>query len=113
MLEVTLLTLLAFALLAVAAVGLLLLKVVLWIVLLPFRLLFGLLFGLLLLPLLALKAFLGLLALIVAGPFVLAAMLIAGLAAAVALLAPLVPLAILAFLIWLIVRAAQPTAVAG
>jgi hypothetical protein len=113
MLEVTLLSILAFTVLSVLAIGLVLLKVLLWIVLLPFRLLFGLLFGLLLLPLLALKAFLCLLGLILVGPFVLAAALVGGLVAAIAILAPLLPLALLALLVWLIVRAAQPAAVTG
>jgi hypothetical protein len=91
------------------AIVLVMLKVLLWIVLLPFRLLFALL----LLPLLALKAFLGVLALIVVGPFVLAAALVGGLLAAIAILAPLLPLALLALLVWVIVRASQPTAVTG
>ena len=79
-------------------------KAILWVVLLPFRLLFWLAAGLILLPLLVLKALVGGVLLLVALPF-LALAAVAGLViGAVALLVPLVPFILLFLLIWYLVR---------
>lgn len=94
---------LAFAALAFAGF-LLLVKVVVWLVVLPFRLLWWLL----LLPFLLLKA-------IVAGislAFVVGLLAIAGLialvAVTVAVFLPLLPVALIAFGVWLVVRDGSP-----
>ena len=89
-------------------------KAILWLVLLPFRLLFGLLFGILLLPLLLLKfvvfAVGGVLLLIV-GPIVAMALIGAVLAAVVGLAIPLLPLLCIAFVVWVVFRSARGQAV--
>ena len=83
----------------------------LWVVLLPLRLLFGLL----LLPFLLLKVVgmaIGGLLLLIAGP-ILAIALVAGLVAvAVAVVAPLLPLLFIAFVVWFVIRASSPQAIA-
>jgi hypothetical protein len=109
MIELAFLALLATILFAVAMAGLVLLKVVVWIVLLPFRLLFGLL----ILPLLLVKALAGAVALILMGPILLVTLLAGAVAAAVALLVPLLPLIVVGALIWFLVRASQRPAIAG
>lgn len=104
MLELLALGFLVAALLVVASVGLVILKLIFWIVLLPFRLLFWLL----LLPFLLFKAVIGFLALVLVGPLVLLALVASAIAAALALLVPLLPLVALGLLIWLLVKATQP-----
>jgi hypothetical protein len=113
MLELFALALLALTLLVVASAGLLALKVVLWIVLLPVRLFFGLLFGLLFLPVLLLKALLGTVAMIVVGPFLVLTLLAVAVVACVALLVPLLPLLAIGLVIWLVVSATQRPIAAG
>lgn len=84
------------------------LKILLWTVLLPLRVILGILF----LPLLLLKAVVGGLALVILGP-ILAVLLLAGLlAATAAVLVPLLPLLLLGSLVWLIVRATERPALA-
>jgi hypothetical protein len=79
-------------------------KAVLWLVLLPFRLLFGLVFGVLLLPLLLVKLVVGLVLVVLVGPIVLIAVVGGLLAAVVGLLIPLFPLLCIAFVVWLLMR---------
>lgn len=82
------------------AAGLVLVKAVVWLVVLPFRLLFYVL----LLPLVLIKVVLaGLLMLVVAPVLVIAAVL-GALAVAAAILVPLLPLAFIGFAIWMVVR---------
>jgi hypothetical protein len=66
----------------------------------------------LLLPLLLLKALIGGLVLLVAGPILLVAMLAGLVAVGVAVAVPLLPLLFVAFVVWFIVRATSSTAVA-
>lgn len=101
MIEVAGMTLLVILIWGAVALGLLLLKTVLWMVFLPVRLLFYVL----LLPLLFLvKTIVGGALLLVIGP-VLAIAMIAGLVAlAAAIIVPLLPLAFVAFAIWFVVR---------
>ncbi|MBA3231966.1 MAG: hypothetical protein H0T05_04025 [Acidobacteria bacterium] len=113
MLELFALAFLALTLLVVASAGLLALKVVLWIVLLPVRLFFALLFGLLFLPVLLLKALLGTVAMIVVGPFLVLTLLAGAAIAFVALLVPLLPLLAIGLVIWLVVSATERPVVAS
>lgn len=91
--------------LGVLLVGTLLVaKAVLWLVLLPFRLLFGLLFGVLVLPFVLLKLILGALLLLVVGPVLVIAFLAAAVAAVAAIAVPLFPLLCIGFVIWVVLR---------
>ncbi len=84
----------------VAGIALVALKILVWTILLPVRLLFRLIF----LPLLLLKAVAGGLALVLLGP-ILAILILAGVvAAAAAVIVPLLPLFLLGVIVWLIVR---------
>jgi hypothetical protein len=94
----------AVAMVLVAAV-----KTLLWLVLLPLRLLFYVL----LLPLLLIKAIVGGLLFVVLGPILIVGFLIAAVAAIVAFAVPLLPVLFVAFLIWLLVRGnSRTTAIA-
>ncbi|MBA2604982.1 MAG: hypothetical protein H0U94_15465 [Acidobacteria bacterium] len=95
-----------FTLIAVAAV----VKVLLWVVLLPFRLLFWAVAGLLFLPFLLLKALIGGLLMLLALPFLILGALAAAL---VAILIPLLPLLLLFGLIWFLVRDGPEALVRG
>ena len=92
--------------LAVALVGAVtvwsLLKAILWLVFLPFRLLFGLLFGVLMLPLLLVKAVLFIVAAIVC-VVVLPVVVVSVLAAAMSLIVPLFPFLLIGFFVWVVV----------
>jgi hypothetical protein len=91
--------------LGVLLVGTLLLaKAVLWLVLLPFRLLFGLIFGVLVLPFVLLKLILGALLLLVVGPVLVIAFLAAAVAAVAAITVPLLPFLCIGFVIWVVLR---------
>jgi hypothetical protein len=98
--------LLLLAGLAVAAVILFVAvaKVVLWVLLLPLRLLFWIVGGLILLPLLLAKALVGGVLLILALPFIALAAAIGLAVGAVFLLIPLLPLILLGMLVWVLVR---------
>ena len=101
----------ALVLLGVAALFLvgLAIKAIVWVILLPIRLVFWLLGGLLLLPLLLFKFLLGGLILLISVPFIIIS-LVAALAAVVAgLLLPLLPLVLLVAVIWYFFRP-QPQA---
>jgi hypothetical protein len=108
MIELVGLTLLLLGVFAVVALGLALLKVVLWIILLPLRLLFGVL----LLPLLLLKTVVGGVVLFVLGPIIAIMLVGVAIVTAVAVLAPLLPILIVGFALWLVFRAAERPAVA-
>jgi hypothetical protein len=100
-----------FALLGMIVAGMLALvlfaKAVLWLVLLPFRLLFGLVFGVLFLPLLILKLVVGVVLLVIVGPVVLIGLIAAVVAAIVGLAIPLFPLLCIAFVVWLLVKSSS------
>jgi hypothetical protein len=83
--------------------SLVLLKIVVWIVLLPIRLLFGLLVS----PLLLLKPFAGGLLLLVVGSVVAVAVI-----AAVVAALPFLPLLFIAFVVWFMLRASGSRAIA-
>ena len=107
MIELAALTFLLLGLFAIVTVAFALLKVVLWAVLIPVRLLLHVL----LLPLLLLKALLGGIALVFAGPILLIA-LAGGLAiAAAVMVTPLLPVLLIGFVIWLVLRATERPAV--
>jgi len=80
-----------------------LLKAILWLVVLPFRLLFGMLFGVLMLPLLLVKAILFIVAAIVC-VVVLPVVVMSIVTAAISLIVPLFPLLFLGFLVWVVTR---------
>ena len=97
----------AFA--AIALVGLVvvgtLIKVVLWGVFLPIRLLLGVL----LLPLLfVIKLVVGTILLAVVGPIVLVATLVAIIASLAAVVVPLLPLFLIGFVVYLLVQSTKP-----
>jgi len=114
MMGLSLLVLLAvglFALIAGSVVLLAAIKAVLWLVLLPFRLLFGFV----LLPLLLIKLLVGGILLLIVGPVVLVALAIAAFTAVVtvvatgaALLVPLFPLLCIGFVVWAVMRSGRP-----
>lgn len=108
MIEILALTVLAGIVFAVFAISLILLKMVLWIVLLPIRLLLGII----LLPLLLFKAIGGGILLLVLGPIVALALVAGAVAVAAALVVPLLPLLFVAFVVWLLVRASGRPALA-
>ena len=106
MIELAVLAIIGFtlvALFAAAAVVLALVKAVLWLVLLPFRILFGLLF----LPLLLLKLVLGGVLLFLLTPVLVVAGVVAVVAGAAAVVVPLLPLILLGLILYAIVRAAS------
>lgn len=104
MLEVVALTVLALLAWAAFAVGLFLLKALLWLVLLPFRLLFGLI----VLPLLLVKLVLGGILFLVLAPVLLLSVAVGILGVAAAAIVPLLPLLFIAGVIWLLVRLSRP-----
>jgi hypothetical protein len=84
-----------------------LVKAVLWLVLLPFRLLFGLVFGIFLIPLLILKLVLfviGAILLVLLAPVLLIGVVGAVIGAVVGLAGPLLPLACIGFVVWVVMR---------
>ena len=95
----------AWAAVTAAAV---LIKLAVWLVLLPFRALFAILF----LPLLLIKALVSGLFMLVAVPVLAIAGVVAALALAAALLVPALPIVLIAFLVWFVIRATQRPAVA-
>ena len=107
---VALLVLMMIGGLAIAAVtGAVVLRTLLWLVLLPLRIVFGIL----LLPFLLLKLIVGALAFVIVGPLlgvfaVIGAVLGVVVLAAVAL--PFTPLLVLAFVAWLLLRQQRTTA---
>ena len=95
----------AWALVATAAI---LLKCVVWLVLLPFRLLFAIL----LLPFLLIKAIVGGVLMVIVLPILAIAGIVAAIALAAAVLVPLLPVLFIALAIWFVIRASQRPAVA-
>jgi hypothetical protein len=110
MIELTLviLAMLVLVLGAGAFAVLMAVKAVIWLILLPFRILFGLLFGILVLPLILLKVVVGGLLLLVAGPILVLGLVGAAIATAVAVIAPLFPLICIAFVVWVVARSGRP-----
>lgn len=102
---VMLLGLLVIAVCALAAA----VKAVLWVVLLPFRLLFWIVAGAIVIPLLALKVLLAGLLMLAALPLVLASAVAVLALGLFALLLPLLPVVLLVALVWYLV-ADQPRA---
>lgn len=82
-------------------------KIVLWVVLLPFRLLFWAIGGLLVLPLLLLKAVVGGVLLLLALPLLVVGSLLAVVLVAVVVLLPLLPFVLLCLLIWYLLRSSR------
>jgi hypothetical protein len=109
MIELGLLLLAGAAILTGVIALAVILKAVLWVVLLPVRLLFWGLGALLFLPLLLFKFLFGGLLLILALPIIVVSLVAAAAAAAAALLVPHLPLLLRAAVIWLLVRP-QPAA---
>jgi hypothetical protein len=103
-----LLGMLVLTALAVSFVVLVAIKAVLWVVLLPIRLVLHAVFGVLFLPFLLLKFLVGGLVMLIVGP-VLFVGLIAGL---IGLAVPLFPLLCIAFVIWVVMRSSRTTAIA-
>jgi hypothetical protein len=97
--------LVALAVMAVIVLtaGIAVLKLVVWTLLLPIRILLGLVF----VPLLLLKAVAGGLLLLVIGPVVLIATIAVLVAMVAAIAVPLLPLLILAFIVWLVAGAGR------
>ena len=104
MIELGALLLFGVAILVVVAVAAAVLKVVLWAVFLPFRLLFWLLGGLVILPFLLLKLLFGAVMFVLTLPLLLLGLIAGAIAAAVGLMLPLLPLILLAALIYYLVR---------
>lgn len=101
MLELAALAVIGVVLFALAMVGMLLLKAVLWLVVLPLRLIFGLV----LLPLLlVVKLLVGGVLFLVVGPIVLIGTFVALLAVGAAVLTPLLPLIAIGLVIWAVVK---------
>jgi hypothetical protein len=96
------------AILAAAFVFVCFLKALIWLVLLPIRVLAGLLAGFLVLPLLFVIVLVGGLLMLVIGPIILLALLTAIVAAVVSLGVTLFPLFCIAFVIWVVVRSGRP-----
>jgi hypothetical protein len=93
-----------FVLIAGAFAVAMLVKAVLWLVFLPFRILFGVL----LLPILLVKAVVGGLLFLVLAPILLIAALVAVAATIAGLAIPLFPLLCIGFVAWLIMRSNRP-----
>jgi hypothetical protein len=81
-----------------------LIRGILWLVLLPFRLLLGILF----LPFLILKVVIGTVLFAVLLPVAIIGFVIAAIAGVVALAIPLFPLLCIAFVIWAVMRSTRP-----
>jgi hypothetical protein len=95
---------LMFVVLAGLFAVMVLVKSVIWLVTLPFRLLFGVLF----LPLMLLKLVVGGLLFVVLAPIVVVAVAGAVIAALAALAVPLFPLLCIAFVVWVVMRSNRP-----
>jgi hypothetical protein len=95
-------------LLALTVLGLVI-RAAFWVVLLPLRLIFGLL----LLPLLLVKAVLGGLLFVVAGPLIVFASIVAVIILAGIFAVPLAPVLLLLFAAWMIGRGRRPALSAG
>ncbi len=111
MIELAALAVLALTVWALFSLVLVLVKVVLWAILLPIRLLFGLL----VLPFLLLKVVamaIGGLLFVIVGPIFAIALLAGLLAVAVAVIAPLLPFLFVGFVVWFLVRASNSQAIA-
>jgi hypothetical protein len=80
------------------------LKAVLWIILLPIRLVFWLLGMLLVLPLLLVKLVFGGIVMLIALPLIVIGLALAFVVAAVAIVLPLVPFILLIALIWYLIK---------
>ena len=80
------------------------LKTILWVVLLPFRLVFWLVGSLLILPFLLIKALVGGLLMLLALPLLVIGLVIGAIAFTVAMLIPAIPLLFLVALVWFLVR---------
>ena len=94
-----------FALFSVLAVGF---RVILWIVLLPFRLLFALL----ILPLLLFKLLIGGLVFLIVGPVLAILAFVAAIVIGAVVAVPLLPLLLVGAIIWMILRTGRSTALA-
>jgi hypothetical protein len=103
-----LLGMLVLTALAVSFIVLAAIKAVLWVVLLPIRLILHAVFGVLFLPFLLVKFLVGGLVMLIVGP-VLFVGLMAGL---IGLAVPLFPLLCIAFVIWMVMRSSRTTAIA-
>ena len=103
-----LLGMLVLTALAVSFIVLVAIKAVLWVVLLPIRLVLHAVFGVLFLPFLLVKFLVGGLVMLIVGP-VLFVGLMAGL---IGLAVPLFPLLCIAFVIWMVMRSSRTTAIA-
>jgi hypothetical protein len=103
MIEIAGLTILVLLAWAALALGLVLLKALLWLVLLPIRLVFYLF----LIPLVLFKAVVGGILLLIVGPIMAIAALAAGIALAAAIIVPLLPLLFIALAIWFVVRVSR------
>jgi hypothetical protein len=103
MIEIAGLTILVLVAWAALALGLVLLKALLWLVLLPIRLVFYLF----LIPLVLFKAVVGGILMLIVGPIVAIAALAAGIALAAAIIVPLLPLLFIALAIWFVVRVSR------
>ena len=104
MIELGALAVLAFMVVAlvsaVFAVLAIVLKAIVWIVMLPFRIIVGLV----LLPLMLLKLVLGGLLLLVFGPVIAIALVLGLVGFVLAAVTPLLPLLLIGFIVWLVVR---------
>jgi hypothetical protein len=100
MIEIAGLTILVLVAWGALVAGLVLLKALLWLVLLPVRLIFYFL----LIPLFLIKAVVGGILLLIVGPIVAMAVVATGLALVAAIIVPLLPLAFIALVIWFLVR---------
>ena len=96
-----------FLLLAAAAI----VKAVLWVVLLPIRLMFWVIGGLILLPLLLLKLLAGVVILLISLPVIVVSIIAAFAALVLGVVLPLVPFVLLCVALWYLLRP-QPAATA-
>jgi hypothetical protein len=113
MIELGVLMLLGVAVVAACALAVLL-KALLWVLLLPFRILFWTLAGLVSLPLLLLNGLVGGLVLLLALPLFLVSLLVGGLAVGFfALLLPLLPILLVVGLVWYLLEAPPHVALRG
>jgi hypothetical protein len=103
--------LLAMVVFVVGGLALLLaLKAVLWLVLLPLRILLGALIALVVLPLVLLKAIVLALAAVVVAPIVLLTTAVGLIATLAAVTAPLFPLFCIGFVVWVVMRSRRAVA---
>jgi hypothetical protein len=112
MIELGALLLFGVAIVAVIVAFAAILKAILWVVLLPFKLLFWGLGAILMLPLLLLKLVFGGLMALLAVPFALIGGVVALIALIFGVLVPALPLILLVALLWYLVRP-EPTRLAG